>query len=108
MSTQTVIQKVKQAIRQPLTFPGLYPLSIILSDGHPLCPDCAKGNFRQVARDTFNHSGDWNAVAVDIMWEGGNECCHCGKCLDAYPADAEEEGGTEYDPGSPDENNWTA
>ena len=80
---------VKQAIRQPSTFPGCYPLSIIMSDGEKICPTCAEKNFKQIAHDTVKgwKGTGWDALAVTVLWEGDHDCANCGCQLEAYPSD---------------------
>jgi polyferredoxin len=83
-----IMRQVRQAIRQPYAWPGGYPLSIITQDGGVICPDCAKENHRGIAHDTLHPGWEgcgWSAAAVNILWEGGNHCDHCGRCVDAYP-----------------------
>lgn len=83
------MQSVKEAIRKPYSWPGGYPLSIIMDDGCAICPECAKKEFRQVAHDTvkgWKRTG-WNATAVDVLWEGGSYCDNCNANLDAYPSE---------------------
>jgi hypothetical protein len=83
-----IARQVKQAIRHPYAWPGGYPLSIIMRDGAAICPACAKQEWRQIAHDTIRAGWEqtgWSAVGVDILWEGGNTCDHCGANLDAYP-----------------------
>jgi ferredoxin len=40
-----------------------------------------------VCRDTLCGYSGWCAISVDIIWEGGNHCNHCGTCVDACPAE---------------------
>jgi len=84
------MQDIKDAIRNPFAWPGGYPKTAICNDGGLLCPDCLKFNYKSVVYDTLNglNSG-WRVSAIDIIWEGGNNCDHCGACVDAYPAEAE-------------------
>ena len=84
----SIMHQVRQAIRQPYTWTGCYPLSIITRDGGVLCPDCAKANHYAIAHDTLHpgwEQSGWSAAGVDVLWEGDNCCDHCGKCVDAYP-----------------------
>jgi hypothetical protein len=85
MNTVEIMRSVKDAIRMPFTFPGMYQKSIILSDGEVICPDCAKDNFRQIAHDTVKKwKTGWNSVGAECLWEGENNCVECNKSLSVY------------------------
>lgn len=87
-----ITKAAKAAIRNPYAWPGGYPLSIIMNDGEALCPDCAKAEWRQCCEETLKPGWNgWRMAGVEILWEGGNQCCQCNKSLDAYPN--EEAGG---------------
>lgn len=94
MKTETIqlLRDVREFARQPYTWPGGYPKILLMRDGGTICPACARGNLRQVIPATM-HGGadDWQAVAVDIHWEGAPiECAHCGVEIEsAYGSDDE-------------------
>lgn len=71
------VEEIKQALRQPSTFPGMYPKSFIAHDG-PICHDCIRSNFRAVVCDARMNVGPWN-VKVDVLWEGEFYCVDCSK-----------------------------
>ena len=69
------VEQVKQALRQPSTFPGMYPLAFITHDG-AMCPTCVRNNFRGVVNDTRQNRGCYN-VTIDVIWEGEIQCVEC-------------------------------
>jgi len=86
--TLGILQDVKEAIRQPYAWPGGYPKSAIMSDGGLICSDCLKKEFTLVCRSTLTGARDgWRVEAIDVIWEGSNQCDHCGTCVDAYPSE---------------------
>jgi hypothetical protein len=73
-----ILQTVKQAIRQPHTMPGMYPLYTVTNDGELLCADCARKEYSRIARSTRNKENDgFCACGVIILWEGEEVCCNC-------------------------------
>lgn len=95
MRNHAIIRKVKQAARDKYAWPGGYPLFILLEDGEPLCPDCARANFRQIARDTRDHArSGWDAAGVDIHWEGEPlQCAHCNGDIESAYGEPENDDG---------------
>jgi len=88
-----ISRRVKNSIRQGHALTGCYPLSIIMCDGGAVCTDCARREWRKIAHDTVKGwETGWRAAGVDVLWDGGNRCDHCGICLDAYPSKAERGG----------------
>jgi hypothetical protein len=88
--TLGILRDIKDAIRQPYAWPGGYPKTAITNDGGLLCPSCLQAEYRNVCHSTLNGWNDgWRVAAVDVIWEGGNHCDHCGVCVDAYPAETE-------------------
>lgn len=87
LETLGILRDVKDAIRNPYAWPGGYPKTIILDDSELLCATCAEKEFHNVCRDTLCGYSGWCAISVDIIWEGGNHCNHCGTCVDACPAE---------------------
>ena len=93
----TILEQVKRAIREPYAWPGGYPVYTIMSDGALLCPDCARSEYRQIARSTKDKARDgWHAIGADVYWEGPDEPCgHCGKPLPSAYGDPDAEEVTE-------------
>ena len=92
MKNFEIVEQVKDFIRQPYAWPGGYPKILLMRDGGTICPACARGNLRQVIPATMHSRGDgWQAVAVDIHWEGEPMVCdNCGKESEsAYGSDEE-------------------
>ena len=88
--TLGILRDIKDAIRQPYAWPGSYPKTAICNDGGLLCPACLKSEFRGVCHDTLKGwKTGWDVAAVDVIWEVGNHCDHCGTCVDAYPSETE-------------------
>jgi len=71
------VEEIKEALRQPYTWPGAYPKTFLSYDGC-LCADCVRGNFRAVVNDTKMNVGPWN-LRVDVLWEGEAWCADCGE-----------------------------
>lgn len=77
------LNEVKEAIRNPFTWPGGYPIYTLMSDGELLCSDCARENYREIVGDTKNDlSGCWAVSGSMILWEGLEYCSHCYKKLE--------------------------
>mgnify|MGYP006297493415 CR=1 FL=1 len=74
------VNAVKEALRQPLTWPGAYPKTFIAYDG-PLCHECVRADFKAVLQDTRANVGPWN-LRVDVLWEGDHFCNDCGTQLE--------------------------
>lgn len=89
MMKNVKIQAVKEAIRQPFTFPGCYPKTFLSYDGC-LCHKCVKDNFRAVVNDTRDNRGAWN-LTVDVLWEGVAYCADCGTEIESAYGSVEEE-----------------
>jgi hypothetical protein len=75
MSKNKRVEQVKEALRQPYTFPGCYPKAFVVHDGL-LCPKCVRQNIRAVFNDTRMNVGPWN-ITVDVIWEGEAYCVDC-------------------------------
>jgi len=69
------VEAVKEALRQPNTFPGCYPKAFLVHDGC-LCSNCVRENIKGVYNDTRMNRGCWN-VTVDVLWEGEYNCVNC-------------------------------
>lgn len=74
------VQAIKEALRQPYTWPGAYPKAFVSYDGC-LCLKCVRSNFRAVLVDTKMKTGPWN-LEVDVLWEGKVFCTDCGNELE--------------------------
>jgi len=74
LSKKTRIEKIKDALRKPYTWPGCYPISFIADDG-PICPKCVRSNFKAVINDCRT-GGPWK-LTVEVLWEGTYNCTDC-------------------------------
>ena len=89
-------QQLKQAIRSKFAWPGGYELFGITSDGHLLCYECMRENFRQILISNKHRLTDgWRVDAIDSAanlesaeWIAENSagygpdyCAHCDKEL---------------------------
>ena len=71
--------ELRKAIRSKFAWPGGYPMFVLLSDGEALCMDCAKSEYKQVARANRENLRDgWKPEAVAINWEDSD--CYCAHC----------------------------
>jgi len=84
----TISSDFAKALNQPYAWPGGYELSFICDDGLLLCYMCARENGKNIT-DSIRHkvNDGWRVIGVEVLYEGGNYCEQCGKCLDAYPAE---------------------
>jgi len=75
-----ILEKVKDAIRNPYAWPGGYPVYVVMADGELLCRDCARKNYKLIVQhvDDSNMFGDWRALGAEVLWEGEDN--HCGHC----------------------------
>ena len=94
MKTEAIqlLRDVRDFIRQPYTWPGGYPIILLMHDGECLCAKCARSEYRLISDSTRNHRRDgWQAEALTIHWEGAPiECAHCGEETEsAYGSDEE-------------------
>lgn len=68
-------------------WPGGYPLYLIAADGAPLCFDCARQEFHQIAYDfitdkTGRFRSQWRIVGCQINYEEVDcTCAHCNKAI---------------------------
>jgi hypothetical protein len=73
----------RRAVRfGPYTFPGMYDIAFITSDGAALCHACATSERRSIIDSIATKCADgWQVVAVQSTdsWECGAPCDHCGK-----------------------------
>ena len=89
------LKTLKQAIRAGYAWPGGYRFTVYMEDGESMCLDCARKEFKQIARDTYAgkpyHTG-WGFMAVDIHFEGpANYCCNCNCEMPSEYGDPEED-----------------
>ncbi len=76
------VHMARYIVRTKYVFPGGYELIGITDDGHLLCFDCIKDNYRQIIHDTKHKWGTgWQIVAIttDETLEGYEYCCNCDK-----------------------------
>lgn len=93
MGRNEMMQAVKGFIREPFAFPGGYPKVLIMQDGECLCATCAKAEYRQVSdatRHPFTNT-QWQAIGVDIHWEGAAiQCANCNADIESAYGEPEE------------------
>ena len=85
-----LIDQARKAAREKYAWPGGYPLYLLCADGEVLCPDCARREWKLVAKATRHPGTDkqWEIVAVDVNWEDPDMCCdHCNNNLDSAYGD---------------------
>lgn len=86
------LQQARHAARTKYAWPGGYPLFLLCADGGVICPDCAKKEWKNVARATRRPGTDksWEVVAVDANWEDPDMYCdHCNKKIESAYGDEE-------------------
>jgi len=87
-----ILEKVKDAIRNPYAWPGGYPVYVVLADGELLCRDCARREYRNIADSTLHkHRDGWKAAGADILYEGTEYCGHCSCELESAYGEPETE-----------------
>ena len=82
--------KLRNAVRTKYAWPGGYPMYIVMADGAALCIDCAKDNYRLIARSNRDNFTDgWKPAGVDVNYEDPELYCdHCGDRIEsAYAED---------------------
>jgi hypothetical protein len=92
MKNAEIIRQVKIAARDKYAWPGGYPLIVVMSDGGVLCCNCARTEFKLIARATRDGdaSSGWCAMGVDVHYEGPPEVCvHCGVFIESAYGDPE-------------------
>jgi hypothetical protein len=76
--------QIKNAIRTKYAWPGGYPLFAVMDDGKCLCMDCARQEFRQIARaHHLGLSNGWHVIGCDVNWEDDMTCTHCGGSIES-------------------------
>lgn len=80
------LAQAKATIRAGMfSWPGGYPLFFIADDGAPICFDCARAEFRQIASAFLNDMRDgWRIEACEINYE--DDACQCANCSEWIPA----------------------
>jgi hypothetical protein len=96
MGPHEILAQFKNAIRNPITFPGGYTKAMYMADGERICRSCARDCWREIVQSTLHGFKDgWSAMGVDVHWEGPAEMCdHCCAVLPSEYGDpdaAEEE-----------------
>ena len=88
-----ILEKVKDAIRNPYAWPGGYPVYVVMADGELLCRDCARSEYKLIADSTKTDRRDsWQAAGTMILWEGtDNYCAHCSCELESAYGEPEAE-----------------
>jgi hypothetical protein len=88
MNALTSIE-LRKAIRAKYAWPGGYPLFCICSDGSPLCMECARTEYRQIAYSRRNKLGDgWRVTCVEVNWEDAELYCeHCNARIESAYAE---------------------
>ncbi len=76
------VSDFRRAVRfGPYTFPGLYDIAFITSDGAALCHGCVTDNRRNIADSIATNCNDgWQVIGAEStnMWDEGSPCDHCG------------------------------
>ena len=85
MARNEVVQAVKEFIRNPVAWPGGYPVVLYMADGECLCSQCAKENYRLISKATRDSLRDgWKAAGTEIYWEGAPlVCANCNKEIES-------------------------
>jgi hypothetical protein len=93
MSPIETLRQVKNAIRQPYSWPGCYPLYIVMADGDALSCDAARMEWRQIVYSTLHGLRDgWRAFGATINWEDDTlYCAHTGKRIESAYGEHEQE-----------------
>ena len=83
------IEVMKKLVNDKYAWPGGYPMYLVMSDGEPMCCDCAIKEWNRIQESTVNHDKDgWAAECVDINYEDPEcYCCHCNKKIESAYAD---------------------
>lgn len=93
MATQReILRSAYRAACHPFTFPGGYPLVLVMHDGEICCTQCAAKEFRQIADATLNRDDSgWRVAGVEVYWEGpAVACCSCGGMIESAYGESEE------------------
>jgi hypothetical protein len=80
---------IRKAIRAKYAWPGGYPLYLVMNDGEALCMECARSEYKQIARAGRDNRykalrSDWLSLGPEINWEDQSLCCvHCNKPIES-------------------------
>ena len=86
---RTLINKLKQAIRNEYAWPGGYALILLMSDGMPICINCGRKEFSNILDSTKHQLSDgWQFADVFINYE--DDSCFCAHCSKRLPAEYED------------------
>jgi len=79
--------QLRNAIRTKYAWPGGYPMALMMLDGECICMDCAKKEYRQIARENRVKQWpdkQWTPVDVFINWEDTDlVCAHCNGAIES-------------------------
>lgn len=83
--------KLRNAIRAKYAWPGGYPLYLVMRDAGAMCMDCARDEYRQIARaNRYGLRDGWQPADVDINWEDTElRCDHCGDRIESAYGESE-------------------
>ena len=81
-------RELREAIRAKYAWPGGYPMALLMSDGEPVCMDCARKEYKLIARSNRDKSlwpdKQWRPECVFINWEDQDcYCAHCNKQIES-------------------------
>ena len=80
----SIVEGLKNFIRQPYVWPGGYPLFAVTNDGECLCKSCVKKEYKTILSATKdNDNSGWRIVGVDVNWECEMYCAHCGEQIES-------------------------
>ena len=85
--------ELRKAIRAKYAWPGGYPMYLIMSDGEAVCMDCARKEYRLIARARHDNdtTGGWLAMGADINWEDTElHCAHCNAQIESAYGDPDD------------------
>ena len=73
------LKEARKALQAKYAWPGGYPLYAVMSDGAPICCDCALKEWKQIYRSTVDHAFDgWRLEGVGVNWE--DPALFCDRC----------------------------
>jgi hypothetical protein len=77
--------QLRATLRNPKYTYGGYPLFLIFGDGEPCCFDCARKEFKRIARDMREgYDASFRIVACDINYECNDLfCAHCNTKIES-------------------------
>lgn len=88
-TSRKILRDVRDFIRQPYAWPGMYPKILIMRDGGLLCAKCVGSNYRLISESTRHRLGDgWEASGIDLFMEGPSlPCDHCNDEIESAYGD---------------------